>query len=176
MYNFPRQKALAVIWRVPENLPHLVTDYEKLQQIMKILIDNAIKFTESGTVTISAQLAEPREASFAKRIASAPRDTNDDIRNTLNEIRTTDDDIRETRSLEFTVQDTGVGIAEENLPFIFDAFKQGDSSTTRAHEGVGLGLYIVKKYSELLGGEVHVESAVSKGSTFTVALPIEQGA
>jgi signal transduction histidine kinase len=70
------------------------------------------------------------------------------------------------------VADTGKGIAEDKIPLIFDMFRQLDSSTTRRYEGVGLGLYLVKKDTELLGGEVNVKSELGKGSTFTVLLPI----
>jgi signal transduction histidine kinase len=75
--------------------------------------------------------------------------------------------------LEFRVADTGPGIPDELLPFIFDKFRQIDSATTRNHSGAGLGLYIVKNFVELLGGSIDAHSKVGEGSVFTVRLPIQ---
>ena len=75
--------------------------------------------------------------------------------------------------VEITVSDSGMGISPEFLPFIFDRFRQADSSTTRRHGGLGLGLSIVKQLVELHGGSVRAESGGSdKGSSFVVSLPI----
>jgi PAS domain S-box-containing protein len=75
--------------------------------------------------------------------------------------------------VEVSVEDSGVGIKPEFLAFVFDRFRQADSSTTRRHGGLGLGLSIVKHLVELHGGSVRVKSpGESKGSTFVVALPI----
>jgi len=76
---------------------------------------------------------------------------------------------RESQSVEFVVEDTGKGIAPENLPKIFEGFHQVNS--TVSSEGVGLGLTIVKKYLDLLKGDIQVRSELGKGSTFTVTLP-----
>ncbi len=79
--------------------------------------------------------------------------------------------------LRMTVQDTGEGISSDFLPHVFEAFRQQDSSTTRVHGGIGLGLAIVRYIVELHGGRATVESAGSgKGSTFTVELPVLESA
>src|SRR5262249_17677932 len=78
----------------------------------------------------------------------------------------------ETGMAEFKVADTGTGIEDELLPSIFEMFRQLDSSVSRNHEGAGLGLYIVKKYTDVLGGKIDVESTVGKGSVFTGTLPL----
>jgi signal transduction histidine kinase len=78
----------------------------------------------------------------------------------------------EDRKVEFQIRDTGVGIPSEALPAVFEKFQQLDSSLTRPYAGLGLGLYIAKRFTELLGGELSVSTEVGKGSTFTVALPV----
>lgn len=77
----------------------------------------------------------------------------------------------ESKNVQFKVSDTGNGIPPESLSTVFELFRQGDSSGARSHGGVGLGLYIVKKYTEVLGGAVEVETEPGKGSTFTVTIP-----
>ncbi len=135
-YNVPMNKDLALIWDYSSNLPVMNTDRGKLQQILQNLINNAIKFTEKGSVTISAIY------------------------------------ISETGSVEFKVSDTGIGIPEKAVPVIFEKFRQIDSSDTRQYGGVGLGLYIIKKFTDLLGGTVRVESETGKGSIFVVTVPV----
>ena len=81
--------------------------------------------------------------------------------------------VSDAKKVEFIVADTGIGISKAEMPYIFERFHQVDSSQTRSFEGVGLGLYIAKEYTELLGGKVTVESEPDKGSTFTIAIPCE---
>ena len=79
--------------------------------------------------------------------------------------------IPESNSVEFKVSDTGVGIPKEKIPIIFEMFRQVDGSETRPYGGVGLGLFIAKKFAEMLGGNIVVQSEPRNGSTFTVTLP-----
>jgi signal transduction histidine kinase len=73
--------------------------------------------------------------------------------------------------LEFRVSDTGIGIPAETLPLIFEPFRQGERYLTRRHDGLGLGLYVVRRLLEVLGGAVQVESEVGRGSTFRITIP-----
>jgi signal transduction histidine kinase/DNA-binding response OmpR family regulator len=77
----------------------------------------------------------------------------------------------EAKAVEFKVADTGIGIPKEKLPIIFEMFRQVDSSESRPYEGVGIGLYTAKKFTELLGGKIDVETEPDKGSTFTITIP-----
>ena len=77
----------------------------------------------------------------------------------------------EQRKMVFDVKDTGIGIAPDQLPFVFEKFWQVDSGRTRTQSGIGMGLYIVKAFTDLLGGSVRVNSVLGKGSRFIVELP-----
>jgi len=133
-YEVLPQKGIPLYWNIPDKLPMVNTDGEKLKHILQNLINNAIKFTEEGSVTISARYV--------------------------------------SQAIEFKVKDTGIGMPNETLPSIFQMFRQLDGSGTRSYGGAGVGLYIVKKFVELLNGKIEVESVLDKGSTFTVIIPI----
>lgn len=135
-YDFPMERNLTLHWNYPSDLPVVKTDDEKLKHVLQNLVNNAIKFTERGTVTISA------------RYDSA------------------------AGIVEFKITDTGIGIPRDKIPGIFDMFRQVDSSETRSYGGAGIGLYIVKKFTELLGGKIEVQSEPGKGSAFVVSLPV----
>jgi two-component system chemotaxis sensor kinase CheA len=79
--------------------------------------------------------------------------------------------VNQGRWLELEVSDTGVGIPQESLAMIFEKFCQLDTTSTRLHGGVGIGLYLVKRFATVLSGDVMVQSHVGKGSTFTVTIP-----
>ena len=134
-YVLPTNKETTLHWQYSSKFPVVAVDREKLKHILQNIINNAIKFTEKGSITVSVRhLAKPAV-------------------------------------LELKVTDTGVGIPKAMLPSIFEMFRQVDSSERRQFGGVGLGLYIVKQLTDLLGGSVEVESEEGKGSTFLVTLP-----
>ncbi len=82
---------------------------------------------------------------------------------------------RADTTIEIVVSDTGAGIAPEFLPFVFDRFRQGDSTTTRVHGGLGLGLSIARHLAELHGGTIRAESdGEQQGATFTIVLPVRE--
>jgi PAS domain S-box-containing protein len=149
-------KPLTLDWDFSLELPTLKTDGRKLKQILQNLVDNAVKFTDKGRVTVSARLqeGEKREA----------RGNREDGR----------ESVVPRAFLEFKVADTGRGITAAALPIIFEKFRQADSSETRLHSGIGLGLYIAKNFTELLGGAIEVETAVGEGSVFTVTVPCSE--
>jgi len=80
-------------------------------------------------------------------------------------------DLRKKNRVEFAVSDTGIGIDKKDLPSIFDQFHQLQDAHTSSYSGVGLGLSIVKKYLEMMHGDIQVKSQPGKGSTFTFNLP-----
>ena len=155
-YAIPLGKELSLIWDYPSDLPVINTDGEKLKHILHNLINNAIKFTARGHVTVSARVTESSR------------------QNAESSVQQGKDLPTSGRWVEFKVADTGIGIAKEFFPVIFERFHQVDSSETRTYGGVGIGLYIVKKFTEMLGGKIDVESEVGKGSTFTVTIPLDR--
>jgi signal transduction histidine kinase len=124
-----------LVWEYSPDSPEIKIDSPKVKQIVQNLIDNGLKFTMQGSVTVTAR-------SFS-----------------------------DVRKVEFQVKDTGIGIGAQDQKIIFDMFHQVDSSDTRTYGGAGVGLFVAKKFVELLGGDIHVESELGRGSTFTVTLP-----
>jgi hypothetical protein len=134
-YSDHNNEQRKIVWYCSPDQELLRSDPERLKEILRRLLDNAVKFTARGRIVVSAEKIEKPPA------------------------------------IRFVVSDTGVGIPGDALPIIFEKFRQSDSSGTRAFSGTGLGLYIAKKYAQLLGGELTVSSEVGRGSTFTLTLP-----
>jgi signal transduction histidine kinase len=119
-------------------LPAIEADPERIGQVLRNLISNAVTHTPpGGEITVSARNGG--------------------------------------RDIEVSVHDTGVGIAAEHLPLVFERFYRADGSRTRSTGGAGLGLSIVKHLVELHGGHVRAESTQGRGSTFIFTLPVQKG-
>jgi PAS domain S-box-containing protein len=128
----------------------ILGDFDRLQQIIWNLLTNAIKFTpKGGNVKVRLERTEVASLPSGKPTWGAGS------------------------HVEITISDTGQGIAPQLLPHVFDRFRQSDSSSTRRHGGLGLGLSIVRQLVELHGGMVTAESpGEGEGSTFKVILPV----
>jgi len=135
-------KGLSLTITKTRDLPNLIKiDGVKLQQVLINLLNNALKFTDNGTVALRVEAIAPHQPNSPQR-------------------------------LRFTIADTGVGIAPEELDSLFEAFVQTESGRN-SHGGTGLGLAISQKFIALMGGELQVTSEVGKGTTFTFDVPWE---
>jgi PAS domain S-box-containing protein len=129
-------KGIRLVESIDPDLPGVVGDASRLQQVFWNLLSNAVKFTGAdGVISVSLLAANG--------------------------------------TVEFTITDTGVGIRRDILPFVFDRFRQADSSATRTHGGLGIGLAIVRHIVELHGGSVEADSpGEGNGATFTLTIPV----
>jgi protein-histidine pros-kinase len=172
MYALPRKTELALHWKYSSALPVIKTDRVKLKHILQNLINNAIKYTEKGSVTISARIIEG-EARPSTVDSEPSTERTHKASGSQAETRNSPLQAGSQKWVEFKVADTGVGIPRESLIVIFKRFHQLGGTRTKSSGGVGLGLHIVKMFTELLGGEIDVESEPGKGSIFTVVVPAE---
>ncbi|MFD9633822.1 HAMP domain-containing protein, partial [Streptomyces violascens] len=139
-------RGLAFDVAVGEDVPReMYSDEQRLQQILRNLLSNAIKFTSSGRVELHVSRIKDPE----------------------NGVLHGSEDL-----IAFAVRDTGIGIAPEKLPVIFEAFQQADGTTNRKYGGTGLGLSISREIAGLLGGRIIAESEPGRGSTFTLYVPV----
>ena len=133
------EKGLEFVLGIGKNVPlSLIGDPLRLRQILVNLVNNALKFTQEGEISVLANLVKESE---------------------------------ETVVLEFSVNDSGIGIEEEKLNKLFKSFSQADASTTRKYGGTGLGLAICKGIVDGQNGEIWVKSTPGKGSSFCFTLP-----
>lgn len=132
------------------NLDSIYADLAKVRQALLNLLSNAAKFTEEGKITLTVW-KEKREATSVAGIPDVDAET----------------------WIYFQVTDSGIGMTPEQVVRLFEAFSQADASTTRRYGGTGLGLAISRKFCQMMGGDITVESELGWGSTFTICLPIE---
>ena len=130
-----QEKGINLSSSISSELPLIISDNSKLYHILQNIIANAVKFTDNGSVDISAEFVN-------------------------NEVH-------------LSVIDTGIGIADDQLPHIFEEFRQIDGSDSRRHEGAGLGLAIVDKYCRMLNIKIEMKSKPGEGSTFKLIIPAE---
>ncbi len=151
MLDFKHQaekKKLKLSVEIEKNIPDsFISDRLRLSQIIKNLLSNALKFTQNGSITVAFNKLDDK-------------------------ITLMRNDLNPSQALSISISDTGVGIPDEKKEAIFEAFQQADGSTSRKYGGTGLGLSISKELAFMLGGEIHLESKVNQGSTFTIIIPI----
>ncbi|MTJ82327.1 MAG: response regulator [Telmatospirillum sp.] len=146
--HMARDKGLSLEVLLDGGVPgQIVTDRKRLEQILRNLLSNALKFTETGGITVTFGQTRPDRA-------GAP----------------------DGGTLFIAVTDTGIGIAPDKHKLIFEAFQQADGTTTRKYGGTGLGLTISRELATLLGGEISLDSSPGKGATFTLSLPLRHRA
>jgi signal transduction histidine kinase/ActR/RegA family two-component response regulator len=146
-----QQKGLTFSIDLASNTPReIFTDPQRLRQVLKNLLANAFKFTQTGGVHVEISLAESGWNPDVPSLVNAPA------------------------VLALSIGDTGIGIEPEHQQRIFEAFAQGDGSTARRFGGTGLGLSISRALVDLLGGEITLRSQPGEGSAFTVYLPVSQ--
>jgi hypothetical protein len=147
-----QQKGVEFVCAVDPDVPDcLIGDPIRLRQVLVNLVGNAVKFTERGEIVIRVEINKTEMSDTSDR-PDMPESRNAGPSNCI--------------CLRFTVRDTGIGIASSSFDKLFKKFSQGDASTTRRFGGTGLGLTIAKKLSEMMGGEIGVESVEGTGATF----------
>lgn len=141
-----RSSVLRLEYKIDPGVPTFVQgDEGRVRQVLVNIVGNALKFTERGSVKIQLSCARGEPSTAGAR----------------------------TARLFFAITDTGVGIAAEKLPLLFQPFTQVDASSRRRREGTGLGLLISKRLCELMGGTISVESHPRDGSTFRFSVLTE---
>lgn len=145
------QKQINLAYLIANDTPEIVvSDVTRLRQILGNLLSNAVKFTPNGGEVVVSVSAYPLSAE-----ENSPSEKSTDYTE---------------YELHFAVKDTGIGIPPERVNIIFQSFSQVDASITRKYGGTGLGLVISQRLSQMMGGQIWVESEVGTGSTFHVTI------
>lgn len=152
-------KGLKLNVNLQPDLPDIQADPQRIRQIITNLLGNAVKFTHEGSISIDGAITAVRDGQIV-----------------IGRIPPPSINIFDGLWLTLAITDTGIGIEKTDQEFIFEAFRQVDSSSVRKYEGSGLGLAITRQLAKLHQGDIWVESEPGKGSTFTVILPIGQQA
>ena len=156
VYPIASDKGQSLYVEVPAQIPNLPADASKIRQVMINLLSNAIKFTpENGLVKMSLH--------YYPKWMDLPFVYREQL-----------DNNKHDGNLAIVVEDTGIGIAGEQMDKIFDAFYQADSSMTRAHAGAGLGLALTKQFICMHKGSIWAENRKPKGTRFVIILPEDQ--
>lgn len=158
------RQGIKVSTDIPDDIGPIIADKQKIEQVLQNLLGNAFKFTsEGGSVRVSARKVRSSEfgvgSSEQERIFSELITQHSELNRDL---------------LEISVEDTGIGITEEDMGRLFHPFQQLAATLTKRYEGVGLGLSICKKYVELHGGRIWAESEAGKGSRFIFVVPLKK--
>ena len=155
-----KEKNIELLFSCDEDVPDvLFGDQMRLTQILINITGNAIKFTEKGKVHVHAKVHKQTAASRNDTRPNTSSEREVGQKNTL---------------IEFSVKDTGIGISQNKLEYIFERFRQAESHTTREYGGTGLGLSIAKELVELQKGTFSVKSELKKGSVFSFCIPYKK--
>jgi signal transduction histidine kinase/ligand-binding sensor domain-containing protein len=164
---FEQKPSLKLITDVPEDLPNITGDRDRLLQVLINLISNAVKFTDSGHVTLAVNIPRLNAPPLQRGARVSDGQSEGPFEGAAVPIA-----IGTTGDVLFTVSDTGSGIPADQLVKVFERFQQVEDNQTGKPKGTGLGLPICKQIVEHHGGKIWVESELGVGSAFWVRLPI----
>ncbi len=155
LWTYAEKKKLGILLNIESALPDCHCSRDKVKLILYNLLDNAIKFSSSGNITLSASFASTFLKEHREWAGSGKQNIPEDV-------------------LVMSVKDQGIGICQENFDILFDEFRQVDGSMTREYNGTGLGLAISKKLVEFYGGNIWLESEPGVGTTFYFTVPLSK--
>ena len=162
-----REKGITLVSEIPEDLPPVMADPDRLTEILFNLLDNAMKFTTDGKIRLSAEL----RPGFEQREEDPSRgdlETEGDDRPQVLHVSPAG---IQADSVVLKIEDTGVGIPLRELPRVTERFFQGERKARDKEKGSGLGLAIVKHLVKLMGGRLSIQSREDQGTTVKVILP-----